>query len=175
MSEQAIAAIVKRALGRLEAELKAMEEDDRGFERTRSEAPTFYSERSHALAMASHIQGLYSQAENLLKQVMEQLGDELRKTEAWHKQLLEIAAVDVPGVRSAILGEDAFTGLETMLRMRHVIRSNYAGDLKPARILEFLPEARTAIQHTINDLSGFADGLIRGPGDEAPLTHPAPK
>ncbi|MDR6858379.1 hypothetical protein [Variovorax guangxiensis] len=64
MSEQAIAAIVRRALGRLEAELKAMEEDDLGFERTRSEAPAFYSERSHALAMASHIQGLYSQAEN---------------------------------------------------------------------------------------------------------------
>ena len=76
MSEQALAAIVKRALGRLEAELKAMEEDDRGFERTRSEAATFYSKRSHALAMASHIQGLYSQAENLLKQVTEQLGDE---------------------------------------------------------------------------------------------------
>ena len=61
MSEQAIAAIVKRALGRLAAELTAMDEDDRGFERMRSEAPTFYSERSHALAMASHIQGLYSQ------------------------------------------------------------------------------------------------------------------
>jgi hypothetical protein len=175
MSEQAIAAIVKRALGRLAAELTAMDEDDRGFERMRSEAPTFYSERSHALAMASHIQGLFSQAENLLKQVTEQLGDELRKTEAWHKQLLEIAAVDVPGVRSAILGEVAFTGLESMLRMRHVIRSNYAGDLKPARILEFLPEARRAIQHTIDDLDAFANGLVNGPSDAGPQGHPAPK
>ncbi|WP_143694675.1 hypothetical protein [Variovorax sp. JS1663] len=175
MSEQAIAAIVKRALGRLEAELEAMDEDHRGFERTRTEGPTFYSERSHALAMASHIQGLYSQAENLLKQVMEQLGDELRKTEAWHKQLLEIAAVEVPGVRSAILSEQAFAGLESMLRMRHVIRSNYAGDLKPARILEFIPDARAAIEHTISDLHAFANGLIHGPDDAPALTHPAPK
>lgn len=175
MSEQAIAAIIRRALGRLEAELKAMDEDDRGFERTRSEAPTFYSERSHALAMASHIHGMYSQAENLLKQVIEQLGDELRKTEAWHKQLLEISVVDVPGVRSAILSEESFAGLESMLRMRHVIRSNYAGDLKPARILEFLPEARTAIEHTVNDLKAFADGLIHGPDGAPPLPHPAKK
>jgi hypothetical protein len=75
---------------------------------------------------------------------MEQLDDDLRKTEAWHKQLLEIAAADVPGIRSAILSEEAFAGLESMLRMHHVITSNYAGDLKPARILAFLPETRTA-------------------------------
>jgi hypothetical protein len=174
MSEHAIAAIVKRALGRLVAELNAMEEDHRIFEKTRLEASAFYSERGHALAMASHLQGMYSQAENLLKQVTEQLGDELRKTEAWHKQLLEIAAVEVPGVRSAILSEEAYSGLESMLRMRHVIRSNYAGDLKPARILEFLPEARTAIQHTINDLDLFANSLIQGPGDASGASPPRP-
>ena len=67
------------------------------------------------------------------------------------------------------------TGLTVSPRMRHVIRSNYAGDLKPARILGFLPEARTAIQHTINDLNGFANALIHGPDDAAPLAHPAPK
>ncbi|SCK11258.1 hypothetical protein VAR608DRAFT_0560 [Variovorax sp. HW608] len=175
MSEQAIAAIVRRAVARLDAGLKAMDEDDRGFERTRVEAASFYSERSHALAMAAHIQGLYSQAENLLKQVMEQLGDALRKTEAWQKQLLEIAAAEVPGVRSAILSEEAFSGLASMLRMRHMFRSNYAGDLKPARILEFLPETRLAIGRTISDLSEFANGLVWGIDNASRPPEPAPK
>jgi len=41
-----------------------MTEDDRGFEGTRAEAPAFYSERSHALAIAIHVQSLYSQIED---------------------------------------------------------------------------------------------------------------
>jgi hypothetical protein len=118
MSERMIAAIAKRSLRRLAVALVAMEEDHRILERVRSEAPALYSERSHALAMAMHIQSLYSRTEDLLDRVMRERGVGLRRTNDWRPLLLQSAAVDIPDGPAALLGEATYAGLESM-RMIH--------------------------------------------------------
>lgn len=153
MSERVIAAIVKRSLRRLGAALMEMEEDHRALERTRAEAPAHYSERIHALTMAMHIQGLYSRTEELLDRVMEERALGLRRATDWRPLLLQSAVVDIPGGPAALLSEATFAGLESMRKMHQAILDTAASNLKPARILEFLPEAREAIERTIGDLS----------------------
>jgi hypothetical protein len=105
----------------------------RGFETTLAEAPAFYSERSHALALAMHIQGLYSQIEHLFIQLTEKRGLGLRKMGYWRPLLLEVAVVDVPNGPRALLREHTYTGLASMLRMHQAIRAD-ASAIKPGRL-----------------------------------------
>jgi hypothetical protein len=79
---------------------------------------------------------------------------------SWHKQLLDIAVADVPGVRRAILSEEAFAGLKSMLRMRCATSSD-----------QTMPAISSL--HASRDLHAFAHGLVHGLGDAPPA--PAPK
>ena len=51
-----------------------MDEDHRGFETTREDAPTFHSERSHALWLTMRVQCLYSQIKDLFIRLTEKCG-----------------------------------------------------------------------------------------------------
>lgn len=57
-----------------------MHEDHQAFEKTRADAPAFYSERSHALALTVNVQSLYSEIQDLFIRLMEKSGLSVRRT-----------------------------------------------------------------------------------------------
>lgn len=143
---------------RLREALSIMDEDARGFETTRAEAPSFYSERGHALALAMHVQSLYSQIEDLLIRLLEKRGQRVRRTGDWRPLLLQAAVVDIPNGRRALLREETYAGLASMLKLQQAI-SPGAGAVQPARLLAALPTVRETVERCIHDLSRSCEDL----------------
>lgn len=145
------------SLERLRVALATMDEDHRGFETTRAEAPAFYSERSHALALAMHVQSLYSQIEDLFIRLIEKRELRLRKVGNWRPLLLEVAVANVPNGPRALLREETYAGLASMLRMHQAISAD-ASAIKPGRLLSSLPAVRATVDRCIEDLSRRVSG-----------------
>ena len=143
-------------LERLRVALATMDEDHHGFETTLAEAPDFYSERSHALALAMHVQSLYSQIEDLLIRRLEKRSLMVRRLGDWRPLLLQAAAVDVPNGPRALLREDTYAGLASMLRMHQAIWA-HASAIKPGRNLGFMPAVRATVEGAIAALSRSCD------------------
>lgn len=155
MIERSLSALADRMLAKVEVAAHDLERDA---QKLALLVPTVSCEaaedlrRIYALACATHIQGIYSKVENVLKQVIEQIDGPILKTDSWHMDLLELAATTVPDVRGALISEDSCRGLKELLRFRHVVRSNYAGELIPARVHELVPSAIATARSTVADL-----------------------
>lgn len=52
----------------------------------------------------------------------------------WHRELLRLATLALPGVRPAILRKSTEVGLAELMRFRHFLRHAYAADLAPERL-----------------------------------------
>lgn len=52
----------------------------------------------------------------------------------WHRSLLETMAMEVPGIRPAIVSTTALSGLRDLLAFRHFFRHAYSVPLDPARL-----------------------------------------
>lgn len=140
------------SLERLRGALTMMDEDHRGFDLTRAEAPAFYSERSHALALAMHVQSLYSQIEDLLIRLTEKRGMGPRRTGDWRPLVLQAAAAEIPSGPRALLREETFAGLDSMLKMHQAISAGSSA-IRPHRLLASLPAVRATVDRCIEDLS----------------------
>ena len=133
-----------------------MNEDHRVFELTRAEAPAFYSERSHALALATHVQSLYSQIEDLLIRLTDKRGLGPRRTGDWRPLLLQAAVADIPSGPRALLREETHAGLDSMLKMHQTISAG-ASAIRPDRLLASLPAVRATVHRCIEDLARSCD------------------
>lgn len=143
-------------LDRLRGALMTMDEDHQGFERTRAEAPVFYSERAHALALAMHVQSLYLQIEGQFIRLLEKRGLRVRRVGDWRPLLLQATVVDIQNGPRALLRKATYAGLDSMLKMQQVI-SGGAGAIKPGRLLAALPAVRATAERCIEDLSRSCD------------------
>ena len=76
-------------------------------------------------AEASYIHDFYNSAENLFRQVAEQLNGGMPRGDAWHKLLLQEMKNAIPGEREAVISDVLFAKLEQMLRFRHLVRNSY--------------------------------------------------
>lgn len=144
------------SLDRLRGALTMMDEDHRGFELTRVGAPAFYSERSHALALAMHVQSLYSQIEDLLIRSTDKRGLGPRRTGDWRPLLLQAAVADIPSGPRALLREETYAGLDSMLKMHYAIIAG-ASAIKPDRLLASLTSLRATVNRCIEDLARTCD------------------
>jgi len=112
--------------------------------RLKSNHPDGYDEAFHAAGIAQHIQGIYTQLESLLKQVIEQTDGMLPKSETWHQDLIRLASMRTED-RSPLIDAAGARSLKSVLGFRHVARSNYVGELDPARVFEHIPDTGAAV------------------------------
>ncbi|MDN8617169.1 hypothetical protein [Variovorax ginsengisoli] len=108
--------------------------------------PAAYDANFHAAGIATHIQGIYTQIESLLKQAIEATDGRLPKSETWHQDLIRVAGMAIPGERGALLDADGVKSMKAVLGFRHKVRSNYAGELDPERVFEHIPNTVSAVQ-----------------------------
>ena len=100
-------------------------------------------------AEASYIHDFYNSAENLFRQVAEQLNGGIPRGDAWHKLLLLEMKNAIPGEREAVISENLFGKLEQMLRFRHLVRNNYGvllDPLKTRQVSQLVLETRQQLQ-----------------------------
>jgi hypothetical protein len=69
--------------------------------------------------LAHLIQGFYKGIEGVFERIGRALDDELPRGEATRVVLLEAAALDLPGIRPAIVRRSSIPSLRGLLRFRH--------------------------------------------------------
>lgn len=109
---------------------------------------------SATVSVAGFIQSIYTKAEEVFKCVAKHIDQVAPAGDGWHKELLEQMTFETDE-RSPVISKLAYEKLDKILIFRHVVRSNYAGELIPSRIIENAKICIDAIQALTNDLKDF--------------------
>ncbi len=111
-------------------------------------------------ALALLLQNYYTGAEHIFQRVANQLGGSPPSGARWHLELLDDMALELPGVRPAVIGHAAHEPLSRLLRLRHILRNLYAWTLRREELDPHIDELESTHQALEADLGRFADFLM---------------
>jgi hypothetical protein len=144
VSQHPVFVLVDLKLRDLEQALQHMNDVQAHQETLKTNHPALYNETVHAQALATNLQAIYTKVEGLLGDMIKEIDGDLPRTESWHKDLLLLcAAPNAP--RPAILSRATYDDLTELLGFRHVVRSRYASELRPADVFKNVGTARRAL------------------------------
>jgi hypothetical protein len=128
--------IVRLKLAELEAATLILQEKHEQQLGLKKKALELYDVQTHAAAMSSFIQGAYTQAESLIKQVIEVVdGTQLGNSDTWHRDVILIAS-SCTDDRGPLVDELTARAMQDVFSFRHVVRANYANSLDSDRVFE---------------------------------------
>lgn len=78
------------------------------------------------------------------RQVIEQTDGKLPKSETRHQDLIRLASMPTQD-RGPLIDAAGAKSLKSVLGFRHVARSNYVGELEPARVFEHISTIEAAV------------------------------
>jgi uncharacterized protein YutE (UPF0331/DUF86 family) len=93
-------------------------------------------EISESAALRLH--NFYTGCERIFKLIATEVNGVLSQSLDWHKRLLNQVALEVAGIRPAVISAETRRDLEALLNFRHVVRNIYAFELKPERVEELV-------------------------------------
>lgn len=146
MSDHVFQSLLLSKIDDLELALQHMLDAEQRQQQLKIQFPSAYDASFHAAGIATHIQGIYTQIESLLKQAIEATDGRLPKSETWHQDLIRLAGMAIAGERGPLLDADGVKSMKAVLGFRHKVRSNYAGELDPERVFEHIPNTVSAVQ-----------------------------
>ncbi len=109
--------------------------------------------------VAASLHHYYSAIEALVERAMRAFGHSLPSGARWHVELLELAALEVEGVRPALFGPTAGTALLELLAFRHFFRHAYAVSWDPVRLTKNCHVMASAAEAIDADISRFVATL----------------
>lgn len=115
-------------------------------------------------SVALNLHGFYSGLERCFELIATHVDGECPSGETWHRDLLRQVAREVPGVRTAVIGDQSATGLDELRRFRHLIRNVYATNLIPDRmetLVKALPELWRNLRPELTSFASFLEALGR--------------
>lgn len=111
-------------------------------------------------SVALNLHGFYSGVERLFELIATQVDDSAPEGEAWHRQLIDQMAREIPETRTAVIDEFIAAALDEFRKFRHLVRNVYTIHLDSERmrlLVDVLPSLWEQLQ---KDLLKFADFLI---------------
>lgn len=115
-------------------------------------------ERVRLYAAAAMLDTYYTGVERLLERTARVFGN-LPDGPHWHRTLLEASAVDLPGIRPAVLSPSTVDALARYLSFRHRFRNLYLFDLIPSHLSPLIAEASEVTQVVVVEVETFASWL----------------
>lgn len=103
----------------------------------------------------------YTGLEKIFEAIARELEGGLPSGEKWHQELLEDMAIEIPGIRPAVIAKDTAVTLEEYLRFRHLFRNIYGHKLKWDRLKPLLLPLPDLFQQVAVEVNEFTDYLDR--------------
>jgi hypothetical protein len=100
----------------------------------------------------------YSAVESMLERIERSLGT-LPGGSNWHLELLEVATLEIPKVRPAIVDAEHLDGLRELLKFRHFLRHAYAVELDRAKLQSLVTDLRMTHAGVDAAIARFGDFL----------------
>ena len=152
------------ALQRLRAEVKS---DLRTFEERLADMRDLDLALASSAEMALVAVALhhgYSAIESALSRVARTIEGSLPAGPDWHQALLEAMALEIPGVRPAVVSQESLTLLRRLLGFRHFFRHAYAVELDRTQLADLKAKAealRGPLLADVERLDEFLDTAAR--------------
>jgi hypothetical protein len=140
------------ALQRLRAEIKS---DVGAFEQRLGEMRGVDLDRpsnAELALVAVALHHAYSAIESALSRVARAIEGSLPTGADWHQALLEAMALEIPGVRPAVISQSSLGLLRRLLGFRHFFRHAYAVDLDRDQLSELRSKAEALREPLLLDL-----------------------
>ena len=113
------------------------------------------------------VHDFYTGMERIFEKIAPELNGGVPAGSAWHRELLESMALDLPTIRPPVIGRETARILAEYLRFRHLFRNVYGFELEWERLqplLRRLPVAWSTFQSDILRFLVFLDeASIRAP------------
>ncbi len=146
--------------GRIHRELKDI---DVQYIQTRGQLETAREtdQVAYWMAVSLGLHGIYTGLEKIFEQIARDADGYIdKKSDRWHKDLLEQMTATMPNIRPAVIDEKTFRALEQYLAFRHVVRSSYAYRLEPKRIDENFQILENCYDSLVKQLNAFCNFLL---------------
>ena len=129
-------------------------------------------DRDYIGTIALHLHGYYNGIERILSVVAQSIDSSVPQDEDWHQQLLTQMTLPIPNARPALIGERAYQELNELRGFRHVVRSNYAYELEPERVVALAEKLSIGTQAFLHDCQQFCGDLIEARCEQADYANP---
>jgi len=151
--------LVKREFGNvLEAERRFRELRRRALRRKTDRG--LYHEWSHNASLADGLSAVYTGIESMLDAVGGEIDEYTPRGDAAHAALVDGMAVEVKGVRPAVLSEATRELMHEARKFRHVVRHQYALHLKRRDVARNLALARRLMPAFERDWRRFVAAML---------------
>ncbi len=110
---------------------------------------------------ALRIHNFYTGCERIFKLIASEVNGGPPHEADWHKRLLNQVALDVDTIRPAVISRQTKTGLEELLRFRHIVRNIYGFELAPDRIAHLIDLTLRLYPRFAQELDTFFEFLTK--------------
>jgi hypothetical protein len=155
-----------RQLELVRCELGNASEADRRFRALRKHDAShgkrarLYHEWSHCASLADGVAAIYTGLESILEAIGNEIDEYVPRGEGSHAELLDGMAIDVRGVRPAVLADATLRLMHEGRKFRHVVRHKYALELRRADVAKNLALARRLVPAFARDYRRFAARML---------------
>ena len=111
-------------------------------------------------ARASMLHDFYTGVERVLVRIAEELNGGVPRGEQWHRQLLQDMALEVRGVRPAVISSDLAGTLSEYLRFRHVFRHVYGFVLDAERMEPLEQRFQSVLDRFLAETRAFSSWMV---------------
>lgn len=111
-------------------------------------------------SVALNLHSFYSGLERIFELIAKHIDGSLPDTKTWHRDLLRSMAVDLEGLRPAVISQNNATSLDEFRRFRHLVRNVYTMNLAPekmASLMSPLPKLWVSLQEELNAFADFLE------------------
>jgi hypothetical protein len=144
--------------GRIMAELREIampvQRAEQGWRKARESRDDFFLD-----GVALNLHGFYSGLERIFERIASAVDDSVPEGANWHQELLGQMAIEVPGIRPAVISVDLKEDLEAYRGFRHVVRNVYTYHLKPEKMAPLIEGLPAVFAAASKEISAFADFL----------------
>lgn len=121
---------------------------------------TRLGEPGGATVVAASLHHYYGALESLTERAMRAFGHALPSGSRWHKELLDLATLELEGTRPALFGRASHDALVELLSFRHFFRHAYAVAWDPARLERNVAIMDRSADHVDDDVRRFVATLV---------------
>jgi len=110
-------------------------------------------------ALALNLHSFYTGAERIFEAIAQQIDQYQPTGSQWHRQLLDQMVVTIPDIRPAVISGETHLLLDELRRFRHVVRSVYAYQLDPERVLDLAKRVFAEFSRFAQEINAFCQTL----------------
>jgi hypothetical protein len=147
--------------GRILAELQELsilvQRAEQGWAKARKSRDDFFLD-----GVALNLHGFYSGLERIFERIASAVDETMPGGANWDQELLSQMAIEIPGVRPAVISAGLKEELEAYRGFRHIVRNVYAYHLRPEKmspLVEKLPTVFASVEGEIAAFAGFLQSI----------------